>query len=149
MKQIISFILALTFSSFQQDSSVKVFGFYSNEKSLDGEHSTGYTLHLWKYKGSLIGTVSYNQGIIGDQTIEVINDVKYSNANGEFSFSSSLSGERVTFNGKVQPGKVVGTFLRGGMIDKNQSLKSCCKDAIIYKNYNTYNDWEKMLQQFK
>lgn len=147
MKQIILFLSLLIFSSFQQDTTVKVYGFYSNEKSADGEHSSGYTLHLWQYNGSLIGALAYNEGLIGDQAINTISEVKFNKATGDLSFSSSLNGQAVKFQGKIFPAKINGSFTWSNRVDKSQSLKSCCKDALIYKNYKSYNEWEKMLKQ--
>jgi hypothetical protein len=147
MKQIILIISVLVFSSFQQDTSVKVLGFFSNERSSDGEHSVGYTLHLWQYNGSLIGILSFNQGVIGDQAEGVISNVKYNSASGDISFSTTLDGQAIIFKGKVFPTRISGSFTWGDKVDKNQSLTSCCKDAAIYKNYKTYKEWENMLRQ--
>ena len=147
MKQLILVLSILFFTSFQQDTTVKVLGFFSNERSTDGEHSLGYGLHLWQYKGTLIGTLSYNQGLIGGQVASVISNVNYNKASGNISFGSSLDGEKVTFKGQIFPTKITGSFSWSNRVDTNQSLKSCCKDAPIYKNYKSYKDWEKMLQQ--
>jgi len=147
MKQIIFFLFIFVFSSFQQNTTVKVLGFFSNERSADGEHSSGYTLHLWQYNGNVIGTLSYNEGLIGDQVVNTINNVKFNQANGDISFGSSLGKKAVAFKGKLSPTNVTGSFTWSNRVDKNQSLKSCCKDAPIYKNYKSYKDWEKMLQQ--
>jgi hypothetical protein len=147
MKQIILFLSILIFSSFQQDTAVKVYGFYSNERSADGEHSSGYTLHLWRYSSSLIGALAYNEGLIGDQATNTIRAVKFNKATGDLSFSSSLNGQAVKFQGKISSAKLTGSFTWSNRVDKSQSLKSCCKDAPIYKNYKSYIEWEKMLKQ--
>ena len=147
MKQIILIVSVLLFSSFQQNTTVKVLGFFSNESSSDGEHSSGYSVHLWHYNGSLIGTLSFNQGVIGDQVVGVIRNVNYNKASGDISFGTTLDRQPVTFKGKVFPTKISGSFTWGDKIDKNQSLRSCCKDAEIYKNYKSYKEWENMLRQ--
>ncbi|ANE52295.1 hypothetical protein [Flavisolibacter tropicus] len=147
MKQIALVLSVFIFSAFQQDNTVKVLGFFSNERSADGEHSSGYTLRLWQYNGSLIGILSYNQGLIGDQVVNVISNITYNKTNGDISFGCSLDGQAVTFKGKILPTKVTGSFTWSNRVDKNQSLKSCCKDAEIYKNYKSYKDWEKMMRQ--
>lgn len=146
MKQILLILSALNVSSFKQGTVVKVFGFYSNEISSDGEHSSGYSLHLWKFNERLVGLVFYNAGLIGDQAKGQIKDVKFNIANGDISFTSQLNGELINFTGIVQSTKVTGTFSWSTRIDKNQLLKSCCKDALIYKDYNSYPAWTKMIQ---
>lgn len=146
MKHIILFFSIVVVSSFRQDTTVRVYGFYSNERSTDGEHSSGYTLQLWQYKSSLIGALSYNEGLIGDQATNTISDVKFNQSTGNISFSSSLNGQTVSFQGKISPAKVIGSFTFRNRVEKSQSLKSCCKDAPIYKNYKSYKDWEKMLK---
>ena len=147
MKQIILFVFILFLSSFQLDKTVKVFGFFSNEKSTDGEHSKGYTLHLWEYNSQLIGTVSFNEGLIGDQLVNVIEKVRYSKSTGEISFSSSFDDQTIAFKGKAFKSKVTGSFTWSDRTDNNQILNSCCKDAPIYKNYKSYQEWQKMLNQ--
>lgn len=147
MQWVILALSILVCSSFQQDTPVKVLGFFSNEKSTDGEHSSGYTLNLWQYNASLVGMLSYNEGLIGDQVVNVISNVNYNKTSGDISFSSSLYGKTVLFKGKISPTKVTGSFTWSNRVDKNQLLKSCCKDAPIYKNYKSYKDWKKMVQQ--
>ncbi|MCW3106176.1 MAG: hypothetical protein JWQ09_682 [Segetibacter sp.] len=149
MKHLTIILSILILTSFRQDKAIKVFGFYSNEKSSDGEHSKGYILNLWNYKGSFIGTMSYNEGLIGDQTTEIIRDVKYNKTNGNFSFTSLIGDEKVQFAGKIFPTKVTGTFTWSKRVDRNQSLKSCCKDAVIHKDYETFQIWEKTLKELQ
>ncbi|MBG6111887.1 hypothetical protein IWX84_002778 [Flavobacterium sp. CG_9.10] len=83
-KRIFIFSLFVILTAFDIEKEVKTFGFYSNEKSNDGEHSKGYTLQLWKYRNTLIGKLSYNEGLIGDQISNYISNVKYNSEKKHF-----------------------------------------------------------------
>lgn len=148
-KTFLIFSLFLIFTSFKPESEIKPFGFYSNEKSSDGEHSNGYTLQLWKYKNNLIGKLSYNEGQIGTQVSGFISNVKYNSEKETLIFESKLDEERIVFNGKISKNKVVGTYIWPTRLDKNQTLKMCCKDAQINTEYQTFDEWEKMWKQYE
>lgn len=131
------------------ENEVKTFGFYSNEKSNDGEHSIGYTLQLWRYKNTLVGKVSYNEALIGDHSSGFISNVKYDPKRKTLSFDSILGKENVSFSGKIISSRISGAFTWARHKDQNQSLKSCCKDAEINKDYLTLSEWKKMWQKFE
>ncbi len=63
--------------AFTSDNELKTFGFYTNEKSTNGELPIGYTLQLWKYNNTLIGVLRYNEGSFGINTSGFIDNVKY------------------------------------------------------------------------
>ncbi len=148
-KTVILFFVFLLVSAFNSESEVKTFGFYANEKSFDGEHSKGYTLHLWTYKNALIGWISYNEGLIGDQISGDISNVKYDQKRGTLSFESVLEGEKIKFSGKISKAEASGTFTWASKMDKKQTMESCCEDAPINRDYPTLKDWEKMRENFK
>ena len=149
MKNIILLISFFIFSNFSVNDQVKKFGFYTNEKSSDGEHSIGYTVQLWKYQNSFIGKMAYNQGLIGDQEEGFIKNVKYNMTSGDLNFDSELSGEKITFIGKINDRKLVGTITRKNRADKNQTLTKCCSDAPINVDYPTIKAWQNMWKQFE
>ncbi len=70
---ILSIFLILT--AFNTEKEDKNIWLLFKQKSNDGEHSLGYTLELWKYKNTLVGKVSYNKGLIGDQISGYISNV--------------------------------------------------------------------------
>lgn len=143
------FSIFLILTAFNIEKEVKTFGFYSNEKSNDGEHSKGYILQLWKYKNTLIGKISYNEGLIGNQISSYVFNVKYNEEKGILYFESTLDGEKIKFNGKISKSKTFGTYTWPSKIDKNQSMKICCDDAPINIDYQTLNEWKKMWEEFE
>lgn len=147
-KTFILFYISILCFSFEINNEVRKFGFYSNEISTDGEHSHGYTLQLWKYKNSLIGKLSYNEGLIGDQVSDYISNVNYNSKNGSLYFETALDNEKVNFNGKILKSKIIGTFKWNSKITNKESLGICCSDAEINIDYRTLDKWKKMWQRF-
>lgn len=143
------FVLAifLILTAFNTEKAIKTFGFYSNEKSNDGEHSQGYTLQLWKYKNTIIGKISYNEGLIGDNISGYIANVKFNKE--MLYFESTLNDEKIKFNGKISKTKIFGTFTWPSQVDKDQLMKLCCNDAPINVDYATLNEWKKMWYKFE
>jgi len=148
-KTFLIFSLFLILTAFNIEKEVKTFGFYSNEKSNDGEHSKGYTLQLWKYKNTLIGKISYNEGLIGDQISGYISNVKYNSEKETLYFESALDGEKINFNGKISSSKTSGTYTWKSRIDKNQYMNICCEDAQINVDYLTLKEWKEMWKEFE
>jgi hypothetical protein len=149
MKTIALIASLLAFTFFNTKDEVKAFGFYSNEKSNDGNHSIGYTLQLWKYKGALIGQLSYNEAEIGSNARGLITNVKYNPTSKLLSFDATLNQQKISFKGKILSAQVLGTFTWSSHKAVRQSLKSCCKDAKINTDYPTLAKWKEMWQSFK
>ena len=149
MKNLLLLLSLLFFTSSFIDNDVKRFGFYSNEKSTDGEHSLGYTIQLWKYDNNIIGKIEFNEGLIGDQVGGFIENVKYNSKTGNLIFQSQLDTEKITFIGKVYKAKIIGKVIWKTKTDKNQVLEKCCNDAEINRDFPTIKDWKSMWQKFE
>jgi hypothetical protein len=148
MKKII--IALFLFFSLSLNAQVKKLGFYTNEVSKDGEHSTGYTLQLWKYNDMIIGQVSYNEGLIGDQISNFISNVQYDPESKSFSFQSKLGDSLLEFVGNIYKTEVLGAFKWNSIkATKRKSLKICCEDAEINIDYKSFEDWKQMWKQFE
>ena len=145
---LIIFSLLFLTSSFT-DKDVKRFGFYSNEKSTDGEHSIGYTIRLWKYNNNIIGKIEFNEGLIGDQVGGFIQNVKYNSKTGNLTFESLLESEKITFIGKVYRAKIIGNVIWKTKTEKNQVLAKCCNDAEINRDFPTIKEWKSMWRKFE
>lgn len=121
------------YESYDQESTVELVGFYTNEKSADGEHSSGYFLHLWSISGQLVGKLTVNEGLIGTGKAEWIEGT----LTGQIlAFESSMDNEQVTFIGTISDKKLAGVFKWSDQTaHQKQVLKRCCSDAPIHRNY--------------
>ncbi len=75
----------------QARTPVELFGVYSNAKSNDGEHESGYTLELWRDKEGLFGVFMVHGPQIGDPAKGMISDVGYDATTGRLHFTAKLS----------------------------------------------------------
>ena len=144
----ITIALLICFSLSLQ-AQVKKFGFYTNERSGDGEHSFGYTFQLWKYNNTIIGKVSFTEGLIGDQVSSFISDVHYNPETNAISFVSKIDNTPLEFNGTIYKSEIRGVFKWNlKKVTKLETLKLCCKDAEINVDYKSFEDWKAMWKQF-
>lgn len=139
-------ILICNVNAFSLEKDVIKFGFYSNAISFAEEQPVGYTLQLWKYKGSIIGKLIYNEGCFGVNYSGFIDNVKYSPGRNAISFESNLNGTIVKFRGKINSNSIVGNFIWPDRINKNVLLTSCCLDDEINVDYNTLADWKNNVE---
>lgn len=143
-------ILLFVLISISLNAQVKKIGFYSNEVSKDAEHSVGYILQLWKYKDKIIGQISYNEGLIGDQISNFISNVQYDAKSKSFSFQSKLGNSHLEFIGKLYKSEVLGSFKwNSTKATKQESLKICCKDSEINVDYKSLEHWNEMWKEFE
>ena len=88
-------------------------GNYRNVSSKDGgEHCAGYSLGLWKYREQIFGLLDVHAGLCGDPPCGVIKDARLNSKTGRLEFWSSISGERIQFEGTVTRNTVDGVFNR-------------------------------------
>uniref|UniRef100_UPI00404AA5E8 hypothetical protein n=1 Tax=Fulvivirga sp. TaxID=1931237 RepID=UPI00404AA5E8 len=121
------------YESFDTNSTIKLIGFYTNEESSDGEHSSGYFLHLWSLNGQLLGKLTFNEGLIGSGANEWLQGIL---SGDSIELQSTVYDNEITFKGIVSKTEVKGTFIwSNGKIDEQQYLKKCCEDAPIHKDY--------------
>jgi hypothetical protein len=145
----IALFSTLMFSSLAADvvvaQSVKPLGFYSNERSSDGEHSTGFSMHVWTSpKGPYI-LLSVHEGEIGDGRPYKAIDIEHNLVTGQLAFKAEYTpGKFLQFLGVIERGNVKGTFkFPSGAVSKKQILKRCCEDAPRYRAYPSFEALEK------
>ena len=121
------------YESYDSNSEIKLIGFYTNEESIDGEHSSGYFLHLWSLENQLLGKLTFNEGLIGSGANEwIIGTI----SGDSIELQSTVYDYDITFKGTISKTGVNGTFAwSSGKIDEQQYLKKCCEDAPIQKDY--------------
>ena len=80
-------------------------GAFANVRSDDeGEHCGGYSVSLWKYRGErIIGLLDVHSGLCGDPPCGAIADARLDSSSGRLAFSTSVSGRRLAFDGKLTP----------------------------------------------
>ena len=75
--------------------------------SATGEpHCYGYSLELWRHRGTIIGLLDRHSGLCGDPPCEALANVSHDPGSGRLDFSA-LS---VTFVGTLRRDEVVGTL---------------------------------------
>ncbi len=75
----------------QLRTPVQLVGVYSNAKSNDGEHESGYTLEVWRDHDGLFGVFMVHGPLIGDPARGVISGVSYDPATHKLHFTAKLS----------------------------------------------------------
>ncbi len=127
----------------KQHPQIKIIGIYTNEQSSDGEHSFGYTLHLYSYKQSHIGWLTLNEGLIGSGTPKPLSNIVIGAVN-ELEFRADYGSTEVFFNGILKSNSVEGNFFwSNGITDTLQVLRRCCQDGYVHKNYQTIEEFNK------
>jgi len=122
-------------------------GFYSNEKSSDGEHSGGFTLFVWNSSKGLYILVWVHEGLIGSGSRVKAEDIVFDRSTNKLSFKAEdSSGKYFTFSGVLTKGQAKGTFsFPSGYVRKNELMKRCCEDAKKYRPYTSVlaleQDW--------
>lgn len=136
------------------DERVEFLGDYVNVKSATGEHCDGYSVMIWKYKGSLVGLLNHHRGLCGDPPMGVMEETVYSEQSGSLSFQAKLSDgcafqadtciptkDLVVFKGSLRGQRLEGvvTWIRDG---KMQAAYS--EDVVLSKDprQSLWRDYE-------
>ena len=129
----------------QQIHSFKPFGFFSNEKSSDGEHSGGFTLHVWDSPKGLYILLWVHEGLIGDGSPLRAVDVFFDPKSTRLTFRAEQSkGQFIRFSGSLTNGVAKGTFrFPSGFIANGQVMARCCDDAKKKRSYSSLEALEK------
>jgi hypothetical protein len=118
-------------------ASVTPHGFYSNEKSSDGEHSGGFHLYVWDSPDGIYVLVRVHESTIGSGPLRRALDLHYDPNSNALTFNAKIDPRRsLRFSGTLTKSRVIGTFwFSNGHIDNHQTLNRCCEDAARFKAY--------------
>ncbi|MGH7771682.1 MAG: hypothetical protein ACREQA_05540 [Candidatus Binatia bacterium] len=164
--------LALTAQGLAADKEVTFLGDFSHVQSSTGEHCDGYSVVLWRYKGSLIGFLSRHRGLCGDPPTGILEGLKYNPKNGSLSFGVKLSDgcvpdigakeciptkDLVRFSGSLSQNILKGTvswYADGGRKKshtKSITLHAAPRDSVHREDFETHEKWfqyhKEMLKQ--
>lgn len=84
-------------------------GSFSDVRSSDGEHCTGYSLALWQSGSRVFGLLDVHQGLCGDPPCGVLQDVSLDPRTGRLRFWTSIDTRR-RFDGMLVGDVVTGTL---------------------------------------
>lgn len=129
------------------NQKLSVLGFYSNEESFDGEHASGYFLHLWHQRDHLAGRIARDVGAIGDQETGTFIRGSLENGN-KISFNSRLGEDPIQFSGYLQSSGIEATIHFGSGKTEEIFLEKCCVDAPIHQSYANLDEWNAMWKSF-
>jgi len=86
-------------------------GSFHNVTSQDrGEHCSGYSLGLWKYRDELLGLLDVHAGLCGDPPCAAIRGATLDAKSGRLEFSASIDGQTIQFEGTMTRAAIVGLF---------------------------------------
>ena len=144
------------------DNRVEFIGEYSHIESATGEHCTGYSVTLWKYKDSLAGFLYHHRGLCGDPPMGILEGTTYSVSTGSLSFNVKLSDGSIFQAGREVPTKDKVTFkgkLHGQMLEgvvswywegntqsirsENVTLKAENPKNSPHRSFDNYDEWMK------
>ena len=101
--------LLRTISASAQD--LQHLGRFHNVSSQDrGEHCSGYSLGLWKYRDAVLGLLDVHAGLCGDPPCAVIDDAALDPKAGRLRFSASIDGQKIQFEGTMAQAAIEGLF---------------------------------------
>ncbi len=148
---------------------VRWLGKFSSSKS-DGEHESGFSVSLWKYRGPPIGILSAHSGLIGDPPRGFLEDVNYDSASNAISFEVRfLSGSttnsknewirsktHVKFKGTLSTEMIEGVLEEFWIREGESRLFETYKLKLLRTNpslttprdYESYDVWRKYYAQF-
>ena len=145
---------------------VEFFGIYTDSTSSDGEHETGYTLRLYRFRGEMIGTLSRHAGLIGDAKRSRLEQLGFDSDSGSLSFEArfggwsyrSTQGESVTgekvfrFRGSLSNSLVQGKIEKA--LDPPPANPRGETELVLLpaqepsrwdkRGFDTYKDWESI-----
>ena len=104
-------------------------GHFSNYR-YTAEHQYGVGLHLWRDGPTIVGLISYAEGLMGDTPTGSLENVSFDPANGQLSFNARLTlGQTVDKDHKWVPSQHVFRF--SGVITK-ESISGTLKIFDIF-----------------
>lgn len=163
---VLAIVLACAIPAQATDDRVQYLGNYINVQSATGEHCEGYSVRLWRHKGSIIGFLNHHRGLCGDPPIGIMEDISYSAESGDLAFKVKLSDSLTLKADKWVPsrdlvefeGSLKGDILQGALTwYRDGGQKPYTEDVVLPKkdegswaeyhakhySYETYDDWMK------
>lgn len=122
-----------------EDAPLTIIGFYSNEESFDGQHSTGYFIHLWHNCHNLIGRLSRSNGMLGEESIVIFDTGKLSPDNSLY-FEGEMEGEPFRFDGYLESSGIEGKFSWNDS-EEEIYVEKCCTASPYHFNFDSKNEW--------
>jgi hypothetical protein len=140
-----------------QSVTIEPFHIFTNQSSWDAPHSGHYTVWLWKRKDSLMGIFLHLEGHDGIGPRGTIENIEFDPKSGNLSFESNVSyclggsyNINFRFEGSLKKNALEGVIFatdEGGnpwyRKRKKVTLKKCCDDAPLFKEYVSIEEWKK------
>ena len=94
-----------------QADQLQYLGSFHNVSSKDsGEHCAGYSVGLWRYRDRVLGLLDVHEGLCGDPPCGVIKDASLDSRTGRLRFWSSITGQKIQFQGTLTREVIDGAF---------------------------------------